>query len=77
MGEPSVEFAVSRVVTSTITRSAQMPVAAHALQAVKAAVDNCGLALATLMDWRHFAELPASGDAIVDGLSIVSSWSSP
>src|SRR5207253_6595653 len=45
---------------------------AHALQAVKAAVEDSGLDMSDIDGLATYAELPASGHAIVDGISIVS-----
>jgi hypothetical protein len=46
--------------------------AAHALQAVKAAVEDSGLAMAAIDGLATYAELPASGHAMVDGITLVS-----
>jgi acetyl-CoA acetyltransferase len=72
MWENRCNVAVSGVGFSKITRSAEVPLAAHALQAVKAAVDDSGLDMADIDGLATYAELPASGHAIVDGISIVS-----
>src|SRR2546427_8680507 len=72
MWENRCKVAVSGVGFSTITRSAEVPLASHALQAVKAAVDDSGLDMADIDGLATYAELPASGHAIVDGISIVS-----
>jgi acetyl-CoA acetyltransferase len=72
MWEHRCKVAVSGVGFSKVTRSAETPLAAHALQAVKAAVEDSGLALADIDGLATYAELPATGHAIVDGISIVS-----
>src|SRR5712692_7413486 len=72
MWENRCKVAVSGVGFSKITRSAEVPLAAHARQAVKAAVEDSGLAMADIDGLATYAELPASGHAIVDGISIVS-----
>ena len=72
MWENRCKVAVSGVGFSKITRSAEVPLAAHALQAVKAAVEDSGLAMADIDGLATYAELPATGHAIVDGISIVS-----
>jgi acetyl-CoA acetyltransferase len=72
MWENRCKVAVSGVGFSTITRSAELPLAAHALQAVNAAVEDSGLALSDVDGLATYAELPATGHAIVDGISIVS-----
>ena len=72
MWENRCKVAVSGVGFSKITRSAEVPLAAHALQAVKAAVEDSGLAMADMDGLATYAELPATGHAIVDGISIVS-----
>ena len=72
MWEHRCKVAVSGVGFSTITRSAEVPLAAHALQAVQAAVEDSGLAMAAIDGLATYAELPASGHAIVDGIAIVS-----
>ena len=72
MWENRCKVAVSGVGFSTITRSAEIPLAAHALQAVQAAVEDSGLAMSDIDGLATYAELPATGHAIVDGISIVS-----
>ena len=72
MWDNRCQVAVSGVGFSTITRSAELPLAAHALQAVKAAVDDSGLDMSAIDGLATYAELPATGHAIVDGISIVS-----
>ncbi len=72
MWEHRCKVAVSGVGYSQVTRSAEVPLAAHALQAVKAAVEDSGLAMSDIDGLATYPELPASGHAIVDGISIVS-----
>src|SRR6266508_6922025 len=72
MWQQRCKVAVSGVGFSKVTRSAEIPLAAHALQAVKAAVEDSGLDMADIDGLATYPELPASGHAIVDGISIVS-----
>ena len=72
MWEHRCKVAVSGVGFSTVTRSAELLLAAHALQAVKAAVDDSGLTLADIDGLATYPELPATGHAVVDGITIVS-----
>ncbi len=66
------KVAVSGVGFSKATRTAETPLAAHALQAVKAAVEDSGLALSDIDGLATYPELPATGHTEVDGISIVS-----
>ena len=72
MWENRCKVAVSGVGFSKITRSADVPLAARALEAVNAAVEDSGLDMSAIDGMATYAELPASGHAIVDGISIVS-----
>src|SRR5260370_6870041 len=54
------------------SRTADIPLAAHALTAVKAAVADSGLAMSDIDGLATYPELPATGHAEVDGISIVS-----
>src|SRR5207253_5327965 len=45
---------------------------AHALQAVKGAVEDSGLDMSDIDGLATYAELPASGHAVIDGVTIVS-----
>ena len=72
MWENRCKVAVSGVGYSKLTRSADVPLAARALEAVKAAVEDSGLDMSAIDGLATYAELPASGHAIVDGISIVS-----
>jgi acetyl-CoA acetyltransferase len=72
MWENRCKIAVSGVGFSNITRSAETPLAAHALQAAQAAVEDSGLAMSDIDGLATYPELPARGHAIVDGISVVS-----
>src|ERR671923_2740319 len=72
MWENRCTVAVSGVGFSKVTRSADIPLAAHALTAVKAAVEDSGLKLSDIDGLATYPELPATGHAEVDGISIVS-----
>jgi acetyl-CoA acetyltransferase len=72
MWESRCKVALSGVGFSKATRSAERPLAAHALEAVKAAVEDSGLELSDIDGLTTYPELPATGHAEVDGISIVS-----
>jgi acetyl-CoA acetyltransferase len=72
MWEQRCKVALSGVGFSRVTRQAERPLAAHALEAVKAAVADSGLELADIDGLATYPELPATGHAEVDGISIVS-----
>src|SRR5256884_4541444 len=72
MWENRCKVAVSGVGFSQVTRSAEIPLAAHALTAVKEAVADSGLQLSDIDGLATYPELPATGHAEVDGISIVS-----
>jgi len=72
MWENRCKVAVSGVGISKISRSAEVPLAALALDAVKTAVADSGLQMSDIDGLATFPELPASGHAIVDGIAIVS-----
>ena len=72
MWEQRCKVAVSGVGFSEVTRSAEIPLAAHALAAVKAAVEDSGLAMSDIDGLATYPELPATGHALVDGITIVS-----
>ena len=55
-----------------MTRSAEVPLAAHALEAVKGAVEDSGLTMADIDGLATYPELPATGHAVIDGVTIVS-----
>ena len=69
MWENRCKIAVSGVGFSKVTRSAEMPLAAHALEAVKAAVADSGLAMSDIDGLATYPELPATGHAEVDGIT--------
>ena len=72
MWENRCKVAVSGVGFSKVTRSAEVPLAAHALTAVKEAVADSGLQMSDIDGLATYPELPATGHAEVDGISIVS-----
>src|SRR3989442_1088478 len=72
MWEHRCKVAVSGVGFSRVTRSAEIPLAAHALEAVKGAVEDSGLAMSDIDGLATYPELPATGHAVVDGVTIVS-----
>ena len=72
MWDNRCKIAVSGVGFSKATRTAERPLAAHALEAVKAAVEDSGLKLSDIDGLATYPELPATGHAEVDGISIVS-----
>ncbi len=72
MWENRCKMAVSGVGFSKVTRSADIPLAAHALTAVKEAVADSGLQMSDIDGLATYPELPATGHAEVDGISIVS-----
>jgi acetyl-CoA acetyltransferase len=72
MWEHRCKVAVSGVGFSRVTRSAEVPLAAHALEAVRGAVADSGLAMSDIDGLATYPELPATGHAVVDGVTIVS-----
>src|SRR5258705_13867347 len=72
MWENRCKIALSGVGFSKATRTADIPLAAHALHAVKEAVADSGLQLSDIDGLTTYPELPATGHAEVDGISIVS-----
>ena len=72
MWENRCKIALSGVGYSKVTRSADLPLAAHALEAVKGAVADSGLKMADIDGLSTYPELPATGHAEVDGISVVS-----
>ena len=72
MWDNRCKVAVSGVGYSKVTRSADIPLAAHALEAVKGAVADSGLQMADIDGLATYPELPATGHAEVDGISVVS-----
>src|SRR5262249_45122219 len=72
MWEHRCKVAVSGVGFSRVTRSAEVPLAAPALEAVRGAVADSGLAMSDIDGLATYPELPATGHAVVDGVTIVS-----
>ncbi len=72
MWDNRCKIAVSGVGYSNVTRSAEIPLAAHALTAVKEAVADSGLQMSDIDGLATYPELPATGHAEVDGISVVS-----
>src|SRR3982074_1270875 len=72
MWENRCKVAVSGVGFSKVSRTAAIPLGAHALGAVKAAVADSGLKMSDIDGLATYPELPATGHAEVDGISIVS-----
>src|SRR5256714_14260263 len=72
MWENRCKVAVSGVGFSKVSRSADVPLAVHALIAVKEAVADSGLELSDIDGLATYPELPATGHAEVDGISVVS-----
>ena len=72
MWENRCKVAVSGVGFSQVTRSAEIPLVGHALTAVKEAVADSGLQMSDIDGLATYPELPATGHAEVDGISIVS-----
>ena len=72
MWENRCRIAVSGVGYSKVTRTADVPLAAHALTAVREAVADSGLQIEDIDGLATYPELPATGHAEVDGISVVS-----
>ncbi len=72
MWDNRCKIAVSGVGFSEVTRSAEIPLATHALQAVQGAVADSGLSMSDIDGLATYPELPATGHAEVDGISVVS-----
>src|ERR1041384_6879375 len=72
MWEQRCKISISGVGFSKVTRSAELPLAAHALEAVKGAVADSGLQMSDIDGLATYPELPATGHAEIDGISIVS-----
>src|SRR3954454_17324275 len=72
MWDNRCKVAVSGVGFSKVTRSAEVPLAAHALTAVQKAVADSGLQMSDIDGLATYPELPATGHAEVDGVSVVS-----
>ena len=71
-GRTGARWRVSGVGFSKVSRTAETPLAVHALTAVKEAVANSGLQLSDIDGLATYPELPATGHAEIDGISIVS-----
>src|SRR6202789_2515642 len=72
MWDNRCKIAVSGVGYSKVSRMADMPLAAYALEAVRGAVADSGLQMADIDGLATYPELPATGHAEVDGISVVS-----
>src|SRR5438477_595636 len=72
MWENRCKLAVSGVGFSKVSRTADVPLAVHALTAVKEAVADSGLQMSDIDGLATYPELPATGHAEVDGISVVS-----
>ena len=72
MWENRCKIAISGVGYSKVTRSAEIPLAAHALEAVRGAVEDSGLAMSDIDGLATYPELPATGHAMIDGVTVVS-----
>src|SRR5579859_4078076 len=72
MWDNRCKIAVSGVGYSKVSRSADIPLAAHALTAVKEAVADSGLRMEDIDGLATYPELPATGHAEIDGISVVS-----
>lgn len=72
MWDNRCKVAMSGIGISKITPEADRPLAEYALEAVKAAVEDSGLNLSDIDGLTTYADLPTSGHAIMDGVSIVS-----
>src|ERR1019366_2112193 len=72
MWDNRCKIAVSGVGYSKVSRMADIPLAAHALEAVKGAVADSGLQMSDIDGLASYPELPATGHAEVDGISVVS-----
>src|ERR1700739_2633377 len=72
MWDNRCKIAVSGVGYSKVSRSADIPLAAHALAAVKEAVADSGLWMEDIDGLATYPELPATGHAEIDGISVVS-----
>src|SRR6202020_1508534 len=57
---------------SKVSRSADIPLAAHALEAMKGAGGDSRLLMKDIDGLATYPELPATGHAEVDGISVVS-----
>src|SRR3954469_13479782 len=72
MWENRCKVAVSGVGFSKVSRTAETPLAVHALTAVKEAVADSGLPRSDIDGLAPYPEFPATGHAEIDGISGVS-----
>lgn len=72
MWDSRCKVAISGVGFSDVTRKPEVPLAAHALQAVRRAVGECGLQIAEIDGLATYPELPAMGHVAEEGISVVS-----
>src|ERR1700677_1452977 len=72
MWDNRCKIAVSGVGYSKVSRMADIPLAAHALEAVKGAVADSGLEMADIDGLATKPELPETRHAEVDGFTVVS-----
>src|SRR5947208_16182418 len=72
MWENRCKVAVSGVGFSKVSRTAETPLAVHALTAVKEAVADSGLQMSDIDGLATYPELPATGHAMIDGVTVVS-----
>ena len=72
MWDNRCKIAISGVGYSKVSRIADIPLAAHALEAVKGAVADSGLQMEDIDGLATYPELPATGHAEIDGISVVS-----
>src|SRR4051794_1792052 len=72
MWDNRCKVAVSGVGFSKVSRTAETPLAVHALTAVKEAVVDSGLRMEDIDGLATYPELPATGHAEIDGISVVS-----
>src|SRR4026208_978804 len=69
MWENRCKIAISGVGCPKVPRPADVPLAAHALTAVREAVADSGLQMSDIDGLATYPELPATGHAEGDGLS--------
>ncbi|MGD8810166.1 MAG: hypothetical protein PVG24_11205 [Gammaproteobacteria bacterium] len=67
MWENRCKVAVSGVGFSKVSRAAEIPLAVHALEAVKSAVADSGLQMSDIDGLSTYPELPATGHTEVHG----------
>ena len=74
MWEQRCKVAVSGVGFSKVTRSAEIPLAAHALGAVKGAVEDSGLKMSDIDGLATYPELPATAIKYIRRIELVSDY---